>query len=223
MFRRDNVDAVRERSASKIGVEKRDHAADLSDAEPDGQVLGPIRHEQADTFAFRDALRDGPAGVAIRPLSQRAIGEAFAFGKESGSVAGTFGEFLDDGRENAFGIAGEVRGPLERAHPGLRGAGRFGRGFRHAVLPASTVITVPVMFFDLQLSRYSTALAMSSTWVMRLSALRRAICCRCSSLRPCVSSVSTKPATTAFTLTPTRSTSRARDLVKPISEALVAP
>jgi len=57
----------------------------------------------------------------------------------------------------------------------------------------------------------------------RCSALRRMIFWRCSSLSPCVISVSTKPGATEFTFTPMRPTSRASDRVKPSREALVAP
>src|SRR5262249_52058707 len=93
----------------------------------------------------------------------------------------------------------------------------------HAVFPASTVMTVPVMFLAPSLRRYLTAAATSSTSTSRRNALRPAICSRCSSVSPLVISVSTKPGATAFTVTPVRPTSRASDRVKPIIDALVAP
>src|SRR5882724_9915753 len=92
----------------------------------------------------------------------------------------------------------------------------------HAVLPASTVRTVPVMLLALGPRRNSTASATSSTSANRRSALRRATCSRRSPSRPRVMSVSRKPGATAFTLTPRRPTSRASDRVNPIIAAFVA-
>src|SRR2546427_4441770 len=133
------------------------------------------------------------------------------------------------GRDGADG--GQRIALLERAHPrpprGVavahlpRGGG--GQHVRHAVLPASTVSTVPVMLFAWSPSRNSTVLATSSMSGRRRSALRRAICSRCAPSSPCVISVSRKPGATAFTVTPMPPTSRASERVKPISEALVAP
>src|SRR6516165_1475895 len=91
-----------------------------------------------------------------------------------------------------------------------------------AVLPASTVNTVPVIFFALSLSRNSTALATSSTLTKRWSALRRTTCSRLCPLRLWVISVSIKPGATAFTLIARDPLSLARDLVKPTIDALVA-
>src|SRR5262249_11852691 len=53
----------------------------------------------------------------------------------------------------------------------------------YAVLPASTVITVPVMFFAPSPSRNATVEATSSTSGSRRSALRRATWARCSPSR----------------------------------------
>ena len=95
------------------------------------------------------------------------------------------------------------------ADDGLPGAGRTAVSAWltesrrvHAVLPASTVSTVPVMLLAFDPSRNSTASATSSTSGNRRSALRRATCSRRSPSRPCVISVSRNPGATAFTLTP---------------------
>src|SRR5438445_524805 len=153
-------------------------------------------------------------------------------------VAESLGELLDHRRQDAMGRRGDRCRQLEGAQPYPGGAGgsrrrsavadrhRPGRVLadgRHAVLPASTVSTVPVMFFAASPSRNSTAPATSSTSGRRRSALRRTICWRCSSSSPCVMSVSRKPGAIEFTVTPMRPTSRASDRVKPSIEALVAP
>ncbi len=62
MFGRDNIDAVGERRAGQIGIEQRNDAADAGDAEPDGNVFRPVGHQQADDFAFGNALRRAPSG-----------------------------------------------------------------------------------------------------------------------------------------------------------------
>ena len=45
---RGDRDAMGERLAGQIGVEQRDDAADLGDAEPDGEIFRPVGHQQAD-------------------------------------------------------------------------------------------------------------------------------------------------------------------------------
>ena len=64
---------------------------------------------------------------------------------------------------------------------------------------------------------------MSSTSASRFSALRAAILVALRLVKLAVMSVAMKPGATAFTVTPSRPTSRARLRVKPIIDALVAP
>src|SRR5215472_3118778 len=213
MFRRCDVNAVRERSAPQIRVEQRNDAANLRDPQPDSDILRPVRHQQAYAVAFADAVRQRPACILVRPFAQTAIRQAVAIRKQGGGFAGLRSPLLDYMSKDTIRMPGNGRCQLQRADPRLRRRlALMLRSvylvFRHAVLPASTVTTVPVMFFDLQPNRNSTAFATSSISVKRRSALRRAICSRCSSVSACVISVSTNPGATEFTFTPMRPTSR---------------
>ena len=84
---RDHVDAVGERIARQVGVEQRDHAADSGDADPDRQELGPVGHQQADRVALGDALRERPAGVAVRARAKLAVAQVLAVGEQRRRVA----------------------------------------------------------------------------------------------------------------------------------------
>src|SRR3989475_9865120 len=68
--------------ADQIGIEQRHHGADAGDAEPDRHVLRPVRHEQADRFALGETLLQRPAGIPVRALGERSIGQALAVGEE---------------------------------------------------------------------------------------------------------------------------------------------
>src|SRR5204862_2695889 len=164
-----------------------------------------------------------PPRVLPRARRELAIRQARSVCDQRRRVAVGLGDLVDDRRQNAIGPLNDRGGPLERARPRLRRRRRFGgRDRRHAVVPASTVSTVPVMLFAFGPSRNSTASATSSTSGSRCSALRRATCSRFSPVIPCVISVSRKPGATAFTVTLSRPTSRASERVKPISDAFVA-
>src|SRR2546422_173597 len=234
---RDEIDGVRERGPCQIGVEQRNDAADTGDAEPDRHVLGPVRHEQPDDIPLDESLVERPAGVSVGARRETAIGQALTLGEQGRRLRESLGELLDHRRQDAMGRPGDRRRQLEGAqpHPGVAGRsrrrsavadrhrpGRVLADGRHAVLPASTVSTVPVMFFAVSPSRNSTALATSSTSGRRRSALRRTICWRFSSSSPRVISVSRKPGAIEFTVTPMRPTSRASERVKPSIDALVA-
>src|SRR5207249_2138867 len=96
-------------------------------------------------------------------LGEGAIGQRVSVRQESWRLAESCSELIDDDRQRAPGVSGNRRGQLERARPRL-GRGRPGRRDGvHAVLPASTVSTVPVMLFAFDPSRNSTAFATSST------------------------------------------------------------
>ena len=73
----------RARGIGQAAVEQRHDPADARDAEPDRQIFGPVRHQQADRVAFGDALRKRPSGVAVRSPGQCPIGQTFlALGEE---------------------------------------------------------------------------------------------------------------------------------------------
>ena len=168
---RDHIDAMRERAAGEVGVEERHHTPDAGDAEPDGQVFGPVRHEQSDGVRRADAVLERPARVAARALGERAIGQRFAVREERRRLVELRGELVDHRRQDALRRRRDRRRQLERTQPGPVAPGRpDGRGglaqrpcLGHAVLPASTVSTVPVMLLLVSPSRNSTACAMSST------------------------------------------------------------
>src|SRR5437867_2919433 len=235
-----DVDAMCERGPGEIRVEQRNDAADARDAEPDGHVLRAVRHQEADGVALGELLLDRPPGISGRSFRERTIRQALAVREEGRRVPELLSELLDDGRQNAIGTSDNRRRQLEGARPRL-GRRRFAGGRSHgrlglvdshrsstlittvhAVLPASTVSTVPVMLLAFDPSRNSTASATSSTSGNRPSALRRATCSRRSPSRPRVISVSRNPGATAFTVTPRRPTSRASDRVNPIKDAFVA-
>ena len=117
MSGRGDVDAMRERRPGEIRVEQRDDAADAGDAEPDGHVLGAVRHQQADGVALGQPLLERPAGISGRSFRERAIGQALAVREQRRRVAERLGELLDDGRQNAIGMPGNRRRQLERARP----------------------------------------------------------------------------------------------------------
>ena len=115
----DDIDAVRERGAEEIRIEKRDDTADTGDAEPDRHVFRPVRHEQTDGVALANTLVERPTGISVRPLGERAIGQTLAIGEERRRLTEFLGEFVDHGRQNAIGILWDRRRQLERAHPRL--------------------------------------------------------------------------------------------------------
>ena len=188
---RDQVDAMREGAAGQLRVEQRHDAADPGDAEPDRHVLGSARHEQTDGVAWSESLIERPARIAIGLLGQRTIGQALALGQQGRRRVEALGELVDHRRQRALRAPADRRRQLERAPPRLGGAGgraigggalaaprrrQLGQRRLHAVLPASTVSTVPVMLLAPAPRRNSTASATSSMSGRRRSALRRAIC-----------------------------------------------
>ena len=94
---RDNIDAMRERGAGQIGIEQRNDTADAGDAKPDCHVFRPVRHEQTDGVALGETLVEGPAGISVRALRERAIGQALAVGEEGRRLAEFFSELVDHG------------------------------------------------------------------------------------------------------------------------------
>ena len=111
----DDIDAMRKRGTRQIGIEQRNDPTDARNAEPDGHVFRPVRHEQTDGVALGETLVERPPRIAVRPLCERAIRQALAVGEEGRRLAQFFGEFLDHGRKNALRIIDYRRRQLERA------------------------------------------------------------------------------------------------------------
>jgi len=177
MARRDELEAVGEGGADQMRVQQRDHAADARDAEPRGEVLRPIGHVERDGLADADAARERPARIAVRALGQRPVAQALALGQQRRRRAARRGELVDDRRQDPMRRRRDRCRQLERAQPGPAALGRSRHRLgglhrprltrrmprNHAVLPASTVSTVPVMLVPPSPSRNSTARATSST------------------------------------------------------------
>ena len=53
VLRCDDIDSIGKRLTDKVGVEQRDDAADARYPKPDSNILGAIRHQQADDIAKR--------------------------------------------------------------------------------------------------------------------------------------------------------------------------
>ena len=145
----NDVDAMSERGAAEIGVEQRHGAADAGDAEPDRHVFGPVGHQQADRLALVQSLRQGPTGIAVGSLCQRAIGEPFPLGQERRRVAEPLGEIIDNigeepgrvlgdgGRQaqcaqRAFEIGEVIADAFEKSHGPLSARGARRRNARAA-------------------------------------------------------------------------------------------
>src|SRR5439155_4156327 len=94
---RGDVDAVRERWSGKVRVEQRNDAAGPGDAEPDRHVLGAVRHQEADGFAFGDPLVDGPPRVPGGPVGERAVRQAFLIREQGRRISEFLRELLDNG------------------------------------------------------------------------------------------------------------------------------
>ena len=90
VLRRDDIDAMGEGSAAKIGVDQRNDAAHLGDAEPDRQVFGPVRHDEAHRLALAELLRQRPARITVGAVGERAIGQALARREQRWGVAAVF-------------------------------------------------------------------------------------------------------------------------------------
>ena len=143
---------------------------------------GRLRHQQADDIAFFKALAKCPSRILVGSFGEIVVGKTFLVGEKSrgASPSRAATSWITSGkmrsRLRAMGAvnssariqacAGELLVPIASSGPSLA----------HAVFPASTVSTVPVMFFDRSSNRNSTAFATSSISTRRFSALRRAIC-----------------------------------------------
>ena len=74
----DDGDAMGERGTGEIGVDQRGGDADPCKTHPDRQIFRSIGHHQANRVAPAQAPGERPAGVAVRPRVELAVGEGFA-------------------------------------------------------------------------------------------------------------------------------------------------
>jgi protein-L-isoaspartate(D-aspartate) O-methyltransferase len=82
-----DIDAVRQRLAGQVAVQKGSHDPCLAQAHPDGDVLEAVRQEDRNRVAALQVYRDGPVGVAVRQRVIVRIGDAAPFEADS-RVAG---------------------------------------------------------------------------------------------------------------------------------------
>ena len=115
VLRVDHVDAMGERGAGEIGVEQRHHAADCGDADPDGEIFRPVRHQERDDFALGEAVVERPARITIGALGEPGIAEPLAVAHEGRLVEVLLGQFLDQQGKDAGRILCDRRRVLERA------------------------------------------------------------------------------------------------------------
>src|SRR5262249_17659528 len=170
VFRRSSLNAVREGLPGEVSVEQCDDSANAGYTQPDSQIFRAVGHQQADHIALGHTLGERPAGVPPRAPGEFEVGEALAVGEQRGLVAQPVAQLVDTCGQHALALAGYGRCQFERPEPSP-GYGRAWPGScvngcarccAHAVFPASTVMTVPVIFLARSLSRYSTAAATSS-------------------------------------------------------------
>jgi hypothetical protein len=112
---RDDIDAMRERRPHEVGVEERGDAADARDADPRGRKFRPVRHQQADSVALLEILRQRPARIAIGALEQLTIGQLLARGDECGLVTVFVRELGDHVGKKPRWILRDMRGHAQRA------------------------------------------------------------------------------------------------------------
>ncbi len=115
MLRLDDIDAVGERASREIGVEERRDASGPRNAEPDGDILRAVRHQQADAVTFVDPVCQCPPGVAVGACAEAGVSEGFGIGNERRPLAVTRGEILNDIGQNQRRFVGERNDATERA------------------------------------------------------------------------------------------------------------
>ena len=86
---------MRERGTDQIGIEQGYDTTDAGDAKPECHVVWLVRHEETDGVAAGETQVERPAGIPIRPLRERAKGQALAIGGKGRRLAKLIGEFLD--------------------------------------------------------------------------------------------------------------------------------
>src|SRR3984957_462341 len=79
------VDAVGERAVNQPGVDERHGAADLADAEPAGEVVRLVRHQQAHRATGKDTETTCPARILVDPLSEFPVGAGSSVRQQRGT------------------------------------------------------------------------------------------------------------------------------------------
>ena len=103
----------------KIGVDQRDDAADAGDAEPDRHIFRPVRHHQADGFAFGESLRRAPSarsGWRARRARDRSASRGWPRSAPARRRESAPARRSTRGR-SALRIGGDRRGRFQRAQP----------------------------------------------------------------------------------------------------------
>ncbi len=111
-----DVQAVGQGLAGKLVVDQCGGDADLGKAEPDGQVLQAVGHEQRHHVAAVDANVLGPVGVAVGHGVQLAVGQREAF-KGDGAAAAPA---VDGGFQVVADQVGRIGGDAADAVQGAR-------------------------------------------------------------------------------------------------------
>src|ERR1700691_5352941 len=80
-----NIDAVGERAVDQPGVGERHGAADLADAEPAGEIVRLVRHQQAHSATGTNTYPARPARIPVDPPSEFPVGEGSAVRQQRGT------------------------------------------------------------------------------------------------------------------------------------------
>ena len=115
------VDAMGQRLADQLCVDERDHAADLADAKPGGDVILAARHQQTNRVARFNSRRQRPAGILIDPLRQRSVAEGFRFRDQGGAIRLPLRPVVDQIGKQRAGIGLDAGGEFDRFQPALGG------------------------------------------------------------------------------------------------------
>ena len=115
--RASNFEGMGDRRRAKIGADQRNDRAHLSEPEPDCEILRPISHHEGDSLAARHAGAQRPARILVHTRFKHAEAEALAVAKERRRIAILAGPLRHCARQNAFGVAGRLRGGLQCAQP----------------------------------------------------------------------------------------------------------
>ena len=118
-----DVDAVGERPADQPGVDQRHRAADPADAEPAGEIVRPVRHQQADGAAGTDAQAPRPARISVDPGGEFPVGEGLAVREQRGAPGLPLRPFFHDVGEQPMRLGLDPRGQFDGLQPGLGGGG----------------------------------------------------------------------------------------------------
>ena len=120
MARRGDGHAVRQRGVGQVGVEECHHAADTGDAEPHRQIVGRVRHQEADRLALGHPLFQRPAGPAAAARGEVGKGQPLAIGDKGGSRREAIAQPVDHHRQRAERLGIDPGRQLEGAQPPAR-------------------------------------------------------------------------------------------------------